>query len=146
LIVVAALYHNVVFGTVSVFWLLLIVNNAFADGGFAIIGPYSAEVWPVALRTTGMGSAYGFGGLGKVIGPLGLALIVGSSNIITPKASVAALLPSFSYLAAWFALAGFAYLFIGMETKGRSLETIEKDLDASRAAELESVKAEDRRA
>ena len=40
-----------------------------------------------------MGSAYGFGGLGKVIGPLGLALIVGSSNIITPKASVAALLP-----------------------------------------------------
>jgi hypothetical protein len=33
-----------------------------------------------------------------------------------------------------------------METKGRSLETIEKDLDASRAAELESVKAEDRRA
>src|SRR5216684_489383 len=91
LIMAAALYHNVFFGTVSLFWLILIVNNAFADGGFAIVGPYSAEVWPVALRTTGMGSAYGFGGLGKVIGPLGLALIVGSSNIITPKASVAAL-------------------------------------------------------
>ena len=123
------------------FWLLLIVNNAFADGGFAIVGPYSAEVWPVALRTTGMGSAYGFGGLGKVIGPLGLALIVGSSNIITPKASVAALLPSFSYLAAWFALAGFAYIFIGMETKGRSLETIEQALDASRATELAAGKS-----
>jgi putative MFS transporter len=133
LIVSAALSHNVFFGSVSVFWLFLIVNNAFADGGFAIVGPYSAEVWPVALRTTGMGSAYGFGGLGKVIGPLGLALIVGSSNIITPKASVAALLPAFSYLAGWFALAGLAYIFVGMETKGRSLETIEKDLDASRA-------------
>src|SRR6202158_1627757 len=145
LIVSAALYHNVFFGAVSVFWLLLIVNNAFADGGFAIVGPYSAEVWPVALRTTGMGSAYGFGGLGKVIGPLGLALIVGSSNIITPKASVAALLPSFSYLAAWFALAGLAYLFIGMETKGRSLEKIEQDLDASRPAVLAPSKVEDHR-
>jgi MFS transporter, putative metabolite:H+ symporter len=80
-----------------------------------------------------------------VIGPLGLALIVGSSNIITPKASVAALLPSFSYLAAWFALAGFAYIFIGMETKGRSLETIERDLDASRTADIAPVKVEDRR-
>ena len=145
LIVAAAHYHSAFFGTVSAFLLLLIINNAFADGGFAIIGPYSAEVWPVALRTTGMGSAYGFGGLGKVIGPAGLALIVGSSNIISPKASVEALLPSFLYLAGWFALAGFAYLFIGMETKGRSLETIEQALDGSHSAELTSVKAEDRR-
>jgi putative MFS transporter len=145
LIVVAALCHNVFLGTVSVFWLLLIANNIVADGGFAIVGPYSAEVWPVALRTTGMGSAYGFGGLGKVIGPLGLALIVGSSNLITPKASVAALLPAFSYLAGWFALAGFAYVFVGMETKGRSLETIEQALDASRATELASVNVEENR-
>ena len=145
LILSAALYHNVFFGTVSVFWLLLIVNNAFADGGFAIVGPYSAEVWPVALRTTGMGSAYGFGGLGKVIGPLGLALIVGSSNIITPKASVAALVPAFSYLAGWFALAGLAYIFIGMETKGRSLETIEQALDASRPTVIAPANAEENR-
>jgi putative MFS transporter len=145
LLIAAAMYHSVFIGSLSVFWLLLIANYVFADGGFAIVGPYSAEVWPVALRTTGMGSAYGFGGFGKVIGPLGLALIVGSSNIITPKASVAALLPAFSYLAAWFALAGFVYLFVGMETKGRSLETIEQDLDASRAAELTPVKAEDNR-
>jgi len=145
LMVAAAIYHNAFIGTVSVFWLILIVNNAFADGGFAIVGPYSSEVWPVALRTTGMGSAYGFGGLGKVIGPLGLALIVGSSNIITPKASVAALFPAFTYLAGWFAIAGFAYIFIGMETKGRSLEKIEQDLDASRKAKLASARAEEPR-
>ena len=143
LTVLAAIYHNAFFGTVSVFWIILIVNNAFADGGFAIVGPYASEVWPVALRTTGMGSAYGFGGLGKVIGPWGLALIVGSSNIITPKASVDALLPAFSYLAGWFALAGFAYIFIGMETKGLSLERIEHDLDAARPAASTSAKAGD---
>jgi len=145
LMVLAAIYHDVFFGGVSLFWLILIVNNAFADGGFAIVGPYSAEVWPVALRTTGMGSAYGFGGLGKVIGPLGLALIVGSSNIITPKASVAALLPAFSYLAAFFTMAGLAYIFIGMETKGQSLESIEQALDASRPSTLAPAKPEDRR-
>ena len=142
LLIATAVYHNVFVGTVSMFFLLSIANYVFADGGFAIIGPYSAEVWPVALRTTGMGSAYGFGGLGKVIGPLGLALIVGSSNIITPKASVAALVPAYSYLAGFFALAGFAYIFIGRETKGISLETIERDLDASRAGELAPAKPE----
>jgi putative MFS transporter len=145
LLIVAAIYHDVYLGGVSLFWLLLIVNNAFGDGGFAIIGPYAAELWPSSLRTTGMGSAYGFGGLGKVIGPLGLALIVGSSNMITPKASVAALLPAYTYLAAWFALAGVVYIVLGIETKGRSLETIEKALEASRPAEIAHVKAEENR-
>ncbi len=145
LMILAAVYHNVFVGGVSLFWLLLIVNNAFADGGFAIVGPYSAEVWPVALRTTGMGSAYGFGGLGKVIGPLGLALIVGSSNIITPKASVAALFPAFTYLAGFFAMAGFAYIFIGMETKGQSLENIEQALDAARPPTVQPAKDVDPR-
>jgi putative MFS transporter len=141
LMVLAAVYHDVFFGGVSLFWLILIVNNAFADGGFAIVGPYSSEVWPVGLRTTGMGSAYGFGGLGKVIGPLGLALIVGSSNLITPKASVAALFPAFTYLAGFFAMAGFAYIFIGMETKGQTLESIEQALDAKRSSNSVSSKS-----
>jgi len=144
LTITAAIYHSAFIGTVSVFWLILIVNNAFADGGFAIVGPYASEVWPVGLRTTGMGSAYGFGGLGKVIGPWGLALIVGSSNIITPKASVDALFSAFTYLAGWFVLAGLAYIFIGKETKGRSLEKIEEDLSASQPEMPASVKIEDR--
>ena len=135
LLITAALCHNIFFGAISLFWLMLIATNLLADGGFAIVGPYSSEVWPSALRTTGMGSAYGFGGIGKVIGPLGLALIVGSSNIITPQASVAALVPAYSYLAAWFALAGFVFVRFGMETKGRSFETIEDALDRSRTPE-----------
>ena len=148
LLIVAALYHAVyLFGGVSLFWLLLIATNVFGDGGFAIVGPYAAELWPASLRTTGMGSAYGFGGLGKVIGPWGLALIVGSSNMITPKASVAALLPAYAYLAAWFVLAGLIYIILGIETKGRSLENLEETLNASRPPKtrLSPAKAEDRR-
>jgi putative MFS transporter len=79
-----------------------------------------------------MGSAYGFGGIGKIIGPIGLALIVGSSNIVKPDVTIAAILPCFLYLAAWSALAGFAYAFIGFETKGRSIEDIDRGLTAAR--------------
>lgn len=115
-------------GHTSVLWLLLIAAYFFADGGFAIIGPYAAEVWPASLRTSGMGSAYGFGGLGKIIGPLGLALIVGSSNVIKPDVSLEGVVPAFTYLAAWFAMAGCVFLFFGIETRGRSLEELDRDL------------------
>jgi putative MFS transporter len=87
-------------------------------------------VWPASLRTSGMGSAYGFGGIGKIIGPLGLALIVGSSNVVKPEASVSMLIPAFIYLASWFAMAGIVYFFFGIETKGRSIEEIDDELAA----------------
>jgi len=128
MVVVTASMHEAFIGGVSVFWLLMIVTWFFGDGGFAIVGPYAAEVWPADLRTSGMGSAYGFGGIGKIIGPLGLALIVGSSNVVTPQASVAAIVPAFIYLGAWFALAGAVYYFLGIETKGRSIEDIDEAL------------------
>lgn len=44
-----------------------------------------------------MGAAYGFGGLGKILGPLGRSLIVGASDIITPKATLEAIGPAFTY-------------------------------------------------
>ena len=75
-----------------------------------------------------MGSAYGFGGLGKIIGPLGLAIVVGSANVVKPDASVEHLLPAFIYLASWFAMAGAVYFFLGIETKGRSIEEIDSEL------------------
>jgi len=79
-----------------------------------------------------MGSAYGFGGIGKIIGPIGLALIVGSSIIVKPQVTLAAIVPSFIYLAGWSLLAGIAYAFIGFETKGRSIEEIDARLAAER--------------
>jgi len=127
-IALAGIYHaDMIFG-VSAFWLLLIVAFFFADGGFAVVGPYAAEVWPSHLRTSGMGSAYGFGGLGKIIGPLGLALVVGSSNVVKPEATLDAIQPAFLYLASWFAMAGLVYYFFGIETKGRSIEEIDRGL------------------
>jgi MFS transporter, putative metabolite:H+ symporter len=112
----------------SVFYLMIVAAYFFTDGGFALVGPYAAEVWPTNLRTTGMGSAYGFGGLGKIIGPAGLALIAGSSDVVNPGASIDALTPGFIFLACFGVLAGLAYLILGIETRGKSIEEIDDEL------------------
>lgn len=114
--------------SISVFYILLILAFFFIDGGFAIVGPYAAEVWPTDLRTSGMGSAYGFGGIGKIIGPVGLALIAGSSQIVNPEATIAGITPGFIFLACFAVLAGFVYLVLGIETKGKSIEEIDAEL------------------
>jgi putative MFS transporter len=123
-------YDATLFG-LSAFWLILAVGFFFADGGFAIVGPYAAEVWPSHLRTSGMGSAYGFGGIGKIIGPVGLALIVGSNNYLKPDVPLPQIPTAFLYLGCWFLMAGAVYYFFGIETRGKSIEEIDRELKAS---------------
>jgi len=103
-------------------------NARLINGGYAIVGPYAAEVWPANLRGSGMGFGYGLGNFGKIIGPLGLALIVGSSDIVAPKATLPAIEPAMYYLAAWCVVAGLAFLIWGIEVKGRSIEEIDAAL------------------
>lgn len=129
-IAAAGWLHDVYFNGVSLFWASIVVADFFYDGGYAVFGPYLSEVWPTQLRTTGMGAAYGFGGIGKIIGPLGLAVIVGASDVITPKASLAAVGPAFAYFAAWMALTGCAFLFFGFETAGQSIAAVDAQLEA----------------
>jgi putative MFS transporter len=122
----AGILHNEFMLGVSLFWLCIVVGDFFYDGGFALIGPYMAEVWPTSLRATGMGSAYGFGGIGKIIGPLGLAVIVGTSNVVTPQMTLNAITPSFLYLAAWLVLCGGAFMLFGFETGRRSIAALDE--------------------
>jgi putative MFS transporter len=112
-------------GSVSVFWLMLMFHSFFGGGSYTIIAPYMAEVWPAGLRASGMGLGYGVGNLGKIISPLGLALIVGASNFIKPEASVENIVPAMYFLAFWTGLSALAFLFLGIETKGRSIEEID---------------------
>jgi MFS transporter, putative metabolite:H+ symporter len=128
LVLAAVLPYDAYLAGISVFYLMMLLAFFFTDGGFAIVGPYAAEVWPTNLRTTGMGSAYGFGGLGKIFGPAGLALIAGSSDVVNPGATIAGLTPGFIFLACFAALAGFVYLVLGVETRGKSIEEIDDEL------------------
>jgi MFS transporter, putative metabolite:H+ symporter len=78
-----------------------------------------------------MGFGYGLGNFGKIIGPLGLALIVGSSDVVGPKAALPAIEPAMYYLAAWCVIGGLAFLIRGIEVKGRSIEEIDAALTRS---------------
>ena len=124
-LVIAGYFANVFIGAVSVFWLMLMAHSFFGGGSYAIIAPYMAEVWPTALRASGMGFGYGVGNLGKIISPLGLAVIIGTSNFVKPAATLTAMVPAMIFLALWAVLAGLAFLLIGVETRGRSIEEID---------------------
>ena len=126
----AGYWYDLYLGTVSVFFLLIMVQRFFGDASYAIIGPYIAEVWPSRLRASGMGFSYGIGNLGKIIGPLGLALIVGSSDYVSPKVVPSALFPALLFLAFWYGQAALMFLILGFETRGRSIEEISDSLDA----------------
>jgi MFS transporter, putative metabolite:H+ symporter len=136
----AGYWHDVYLGTVSVFFVLIMVQRFFGDASYAVIGPYLAEVWPNRLRASGMGFAYGIGNLGKIIGPLGLALIAGSSDLVSPKATIDALFPAFLFLAFWYGQAGLMFLLLGFETKGRSIEEINRSLETPAGVELAPVR------
>jgi putative MFS transporter len=81
----AGFLSGVYLGGVSLFFLMILVQQFFGSGIYAIVGPYMAEVWPSKLRASGMGVGYGVGNLGKFIGPAGLAVIAGSSNFVSPR-------------------------------------------------------------
>ncbi len=140
-LVIAGMFHDVFLGGVSVFLLMLMAQRFFGDGGYALVGPYSAEVWPAALRGSGMGFGYGLGNFGKIVGPLGLALIVGSTDIVKPQASLPALEPAMYYLAAWSVISGLAFVLWGIEVKGRSIEEIDAALRKPARAPAQAERA-----
>jgi MFS family permease len=68
---------GVYIGTVSLFFVLVMATNFFGSATYSVVGPYMAEIWPTRLRASGMGLCYGVGISGKILGPLGLAVILG---------------------------------------------------------------------
>lgn len=133
MLLVALLNLNTFIGTVSVFWLCMIGIYFFADGGYALVGPYGSEAWPSNLRATGMGSAYGMGGIGKLIGPVIVAVFAGSDNLVSPKATIDAVDSVYIFLAVLFAIQAVLFYF-AYETKGKSMEQIDAELEAARTA------------
>jgi MFS transporter, putative metabolite:H+ symporter len=109
---------------------MIMAQQFFGSGSYSIIGPYMAEIWPARLRASGLGLAYGAGNLGKFIGPAGLAVIAGSSNLVNPLATIDALIPGINYFAVWSILGVVAALFIGFETRGRTIDEIDSTLTA----------------
>jgi putative MFS transporter len=112
-------------GSQGLFWLPLLAAFVLADGSFAICALYSTEIWPSRLRGSGSGFAGLCGSLGKMLGPLGLALVAGSSNRVMPAATVGVIVPAFTFLAVCLVVCGITYL-LGIEARGVALEAIDQ--------------------
>ncbi len=135
LMIAAGYFYDVFVGPWSMFYVLFLAQTFFSSAIYTVVGPYMSEIWPARLRSSGMGMSYGVGNLGgKVLGPAGLAVIMGAGDIIKPAAPNLVMLgPAFVYFASWYVLGIIGFLVFGPETKGRSFEEIDHALDGAPA-------------
>jgi putative MFS transporter len=115
-------YHGDVFLGVPAFVLLLMASDLFFEGGLSNIAPYSVEVFGVRLGARAVGLQQASNAVGKIIGPVILALIAGTSNYITPQATDAAIFPAFVFFAACSLVVGLCFTLIPIETHGKPLQ------------------------
>jgi putative MFS transporter len=114
-----------------IFVLAMIAAALFFDGEAANISPWAVEAYGVRLGARAAGLSQAANGCGKVFGPLCLALIAGTDNLVTPKATAEAVTPAFLFLAACMVLVGLACTFLGPETSGKPM-SLEADGGAAR--------------
>jgi putative MFS transporter len=121
ILVLAGYFNAALMGGFPVFIVLIAASAFFAEGGFSNLAPYTVEQYGVNLgsRSSGLGQAAN--GVGKIVGPLALALLAGSDNIIAPKATAAAIFPAFVFLGGTMIAVMLAFMFLGVETHGRAL-------------------------
>jgi putative MFS transporter len=121
-LVLAGYFNAALIGDGFPLFILLIAASAFCvEGGFSNLAPYTVEQYGVNMgsRSSGLGQAAN--GVGKILGPLALALLAGSSNVIAPKATADAVFPAFVFLGGTMLAVTLAFLFLGVETHGRAM-------------------------
>jgi putative MFS transporter len=123
----AGYYSNVLVGGLPAMVILLCASTFFIEGGFANFAPYTVERYGVRLgaRASGLGQAAN--GVGKIVGPLSLALIAGSGNVVSPQATSNAVLPAYLFLAFCMLLVGLSFVFLGVETHGKAMGIGDED-------------------
>jgi putative MFS transporter len=87
----------------------------------AAISPYAAEIFPVNMAARGLGLAQAASGVGKFFSPFILALMAGSSSLITPQATTAVVVPAFLFFAGGSLLAAIVLTVWGREPHGEPL-------------------------
>jgi putative MFS transporter len=115
-------FYREFIGGWSVFALLVISGAVFYSGCFSNMSPYVVEVFPVSLGARAFGLAQAANGIGKIMGPVCLALIAGSSDVVSPKATADAIAPAFLFLAACEFAALIAIIAYRKEPHGKPME------------------------
>ncbi|MGH7039067.1 MAG: MFS transporter [Stellaceae bacterium] len=120
-IVAAGYFNHVLLGGLPLFIILLCCSTFCVEGGFASLAPYTVESYGVRLGARSSGLGQTANGVGKIIGPLSLALIAGTANFVSPQATEGAIFPAFIFLAFCMLLVGLSFSILGVETHGRAM-------------------------
>ena len=117
----AGYYHDVVVDGWPMMVVLLCASTFFVEGGFSNLAPYTVESYGVNMgaRASGLGQAAN--GVGKILGPLSMALIAGNANLVSPQATAAAVWPTYLFLAFCMVLVALSFAILGRETHGRAM-------------------------
>jgi MFS transporter, putative metabolite:H+ symporter len=117
----AGYYNTSIVDGLPLMVILLCVANFGIEGGFSNLVPYTVESYGVSLgaRASGLGQAAN--GVGKIVGPLSLALVAGTSQLVTPQQTAAAVLPTFLFLACCMVPVALSFLLLGVETNGKAI-------------------------
>ena len=126
-LILAGIFHSVLIGSVSLFYVLAVVSYFFLDANWPVLTVVGSESWPQEIRGNGWGSGYGFGAFGKIAGTIVLALLIGVGVTISPKPDLAGILPVFLFFGLMIFIAFLVFLFIAPDYKGKTLESIEKE-------------------
>jgi MFS transporter, putative metabolite:H+ symporter len=121
LILAAFCYTPVILIGIPAFVLAITAAAAFFDGEAANISPWAVEAYGVRLGARAAGLGQAANGCGKVLGPLCLALIAGTNNLVSPSATADAVTPAFLFLGGCMIMVGLACTFFGPETSGKPL-------------------------
>jgi putative MFS transporter len=117
----AGYLHASVVAGFPMFVVAVAIAAFFVDGGLGNISPYTVEQYGVRLGSRASGLGHAAAGVGKIAGPLALALIAGSSNLIKPQATADAVFPAFLLLGANMLAVGLAFAFLAVEMHGRAM-------------------------
>src|ERR1700744_567235 len=121
MLAIAAFHREFIAGW-SGFALLIVIGAAFYSGAFSNMSPFVVEVFPVSLGGRAVGLAQAANGVGKILGPVCLALIAGSSDVVSPKATADAVGPAFLFLAICELAALVAIVAYRKEPHGKPIE------------------------
>jgi len=117
----AGYFNSVMIGTMPLLIVLFACSTFCIEGGFSNLAPYTVESYGVSMGARASGLGQTANGFGKIIGPLSLALIAGSSHLVSPQQTAAAVFPAMVFLAFAMLLVGLSFLLLGVETHGKPI-------------------------
>ncbi len=121
-LLLAGYFHDAYVLGLPAFVILLMAGDLFFEGGLANIAPYSVEVFGVRLGARSVGLAQAANAIGKIIGPVVLAVIAGTSNFVSPQATADSVFPAFVFFAFCSLVVGLCFTLIPIETHGKPLQ------------------------